>query len=104
MQEPVPTPNQQVVRPSLVQLTHIIYGLHAFAIVTGLICGQATWALNYWNVSNWSAGVLLLALFYLLVGLAQQHFQDRISPMILVEFAVVLAVALFAVWQLAPVR
>ncbi|HRA52673.1 MAG TPA: hypothetical protein PLQ83_03405 [Thermoflexales bacterium] len=76
----------------------------AFALVTGLVCAQATWALNYWNVSNWSAGVLLLAVFYLLVGLAQQHVQDHISPMILVEFGVVLAVALFAAWQLAPVR
>ena len=36
MQEPVPTPNQQVVRPSLVQLTHIIYGLHAIAVVVGV--------------------------------------------------------------------
>jgi hypothetical protein len=76
----------------------------AFALVTGLVCAQATWALNYWNVSNWSAGVLLLAVFYLLVGLAQQHVQDHISPMILVEFGVVLAVALFGAWQLAPVR
>ena len=36
MQEPVPTPNQQGVRPSLVQLTHIIYGLHAIAVLVGV--------------------------------------------------------------------
>ena len=36
MQEPVPTPNQQAVRPSLVQLTHIIYGLHAVAVLVGV--------------------------------------------------------------------
>ena len=36
MQEPVPTPNQQGVRPSLVQLTHIIYGLHAVAVGVGV--------------------------------------------------------------------
>ena len=36
MQEPVPTPDQQVVRPSLVQLTHIIYGLHAIAVLVGV--------------------------------------------------------------------
>ena len=36
MQEPVPTPNQQAVRPSLVQLTHIIYGLHAIAVGVGI--------------------------------------------------------------------
>ena len=36
MQEPVPVPNLQGVRPSLVQLTHIIYGLHAVAVVIGV--------------------------------------------------------------------
>ncbi len=36
MQEPLPTPNPQAVRPSLVQLTHIIYGLHAIAVLVGV--------------------------------------------------------------------
>ncbi len=36
MQEPVPAPNQQDVRPSLVQLTHVIYGLHAIAVLVGV--------------------------------------------------------------------
>jgi uncharacterized membrane protein len=36
MKEPVPAPNQQGVRPSLVQLTHIIYGLHAVAVGVGI--------------------------------------------------------------------
>ncbi len=36
MQEPAPTPNKQGVRPSLVQLTHIIYGLHAIAVLVGV--------------------------------------------------------------------
>mgnify|MGYP000707234121 FL=1 len=36
MQEPVPTPDHQGVRPSLVQLTHIIYGLHAIAVLVGV--------------------------------------------------------------------
>ena len=36
MQEPVPAADPQVVRPSLVQLTHIIYGLHAIAVLVGV--------------------------------------------------------------------
>lgn len=36
MQEHLPDPNQQGVRPSLVQLTHIIYGLHAIAVLVGV--------------------------------------------------------------------
>jgi uncharacterized membrane protein len=36
MQEPVAAPDLQGVRPSLVQLTHVIYGLHAFSVLTGI--------------------------------------------------------------------
>jgi hypothetical protein len=36
MQEPVPVVDLQGVRPSLVQLTHFIYGLHAIAVVVGI--------------------------------------------------------------------
>ena len=36
MNEPVPSPDLQGVRPSLVQLTHVIYGLHAVAVVIGV--------------------------------------------------------------------
>jgi uncharacterized membrane protein len=37
MPEPVAAPDLQGVRPSLVQLTHVIYGLHAFSVLTGII-------------------------------------------------------------------
>ena len=36
MQEHLPDPNQQGVRPSLVQRTHIIYALHAVAVLVGV--------------------------------------------------------------------
>ena len=36
MNEPVPAPDLQGIRPSLVQLTHVIYGLHAAAVVIGV--------------------------------------------------------------------
>ena len=36
MNEPVPAVDLQGVRPSLVQLTHIIYGLHAIAVGVGI--------------------------------------------------------------------
>ncbi len=75
-----------------------------FAGIIGLLVGQATWALNYWNISNWSAGVVLLAVFYALIGLAQQYFQDRLTRGVLAEFAVVTAIALLVAWQLAGVR
>lgn len=36
MQPPVAAPDLRGVRPSLVQLTHVIYGLHAFSVLTGI--------------------------------------------------------------------
>lgn len=36
MPESLPVPDLQGVRPSLVQLTHVIYGLHAFAVLVGV--------------------------------------------------------------------
>lgn len=38
MQEPIPTPvpDQNGVRPSLVQLTYAIYGLHTLAVIIGV--------------------------------------------------------------------
>ena len=36
MNQSVPSPDLHGVRPSLVQLTHVIYGLHAAAVVIGV--------------------------------------------------------------------
>ncbi len=74
------------------------------AAIIGWLVGQATWALNYWNVSNWSAGVILMALFYVTIGLAQQSFQGRLTRNVLIEFAVVTLIACAVAWQLANVR
>ncbi len=75
-----------------------------FSLVVGLMVGEATWALNYWNLSNWSAGVLLLAVLYVMTGLAQQYVQDRLTRGVLIEFGVVAAIATFIAWQLANVH
>lgn len=42
MPEPVPVVDLQGVRPSLVQLTHLIYGLHAVAVFVGVTSSVAT--------------------------------------------------------------
>jgi hypothetical protein len=75
-----------------------------YAAIIGWLVGQATWALNYWNVSNWSAGVILMTLFYVTVGLAQQSFQGRLTRNVLIEFAVITLIAGVVAWQLAGVR
>lgn len=75
-----------------------------YAAIIGWLVGQATWALNYWNVSNWSAGVILMTLFYVTVGLAQQSFQGRLTRNVLSEFTVITLIAIIVAWQLAGIR
>ncbi len=67
--------------------------------IIGLIVGEMTWALNYWRVDNWTAGLLLLLFFYLTTGIAQQNLMGRLRPAVLLEFGfvtvAVLALILF---------
>lgn len=75
-----------------------------YSAVIAFLIGQATWALNYWNVSIWSAGVMLLAVFYVAVGLSQQYHQGQLARGVLVEYGTVSLIALVVVWLLAANR
>jgi hypothetical protein len=58
------------------------------------VVGEATWALNYWRLDNWTASLLLLLFFYLATGIAQQYLLDRLKPAVLLEFGLVTAAVL----------
>ncbi len=62
--------------------------------IIGLLVGEATWALNYWRLDNWTASLLLLLFFYLATGIAQQYLLDRLKPAVLLEFGLVTAAVL----------
>lgn len=66
-----------------------------FAGIVGLIVGESTWALNYWQISPWTGGLFLLLIFYVVVNVAHQHLLEQLHASILVEFALV-AVAVLA--------
>lgn len=68
-----------------------------YAAIIGLVLGEATWALNYWRLDNWTASLLLLLLFYLATGIAQQYLLDRLKPAVLLEFGLVTAAVLILV-------
>jgi hypothetical protein len=73
-----------------------------FAGIVGLITGESTWALNYWQISAWAGGLFLLLIFYIAVNVAHQHLLERLSGSILVEFAVVAVVVLTIILLRAP--
>jgi hypothetical protein len=60
--------------------------------IIGLLLGQVTWALNYWVLPGLTGGLLLL------VGIAQQGLQGRLTSRVLWEFVVfgLIAVVLIA--------
>jgi hypothetical protein len=73
-----------------------------FAGIVGLITGESTWALNYWQISAWAGGLFLLLIFYTAVNVAHQHLLERLSGSILVEFAIVAVIVLTIILLRAP--
>lgn len=70
--------------------------------IIGLILGQVTWALNYWVLPGLTGGLLLLLIFYLLVGIAQQGLQQRLTGRVMWEFVVFGIIALVLIALVGP--
>lgn len=73
-----------------------------YAGITGLVLGQATWVLNYWRLDGLTAGLVLLVLFYNVVGLAQHALQGHIQRRILLEYGLITITAMALIWEFAP--
>jgi len=70
-----------------------------YAGVAGLVMAQVTWVLNYWPYTSIRVGLLLLVVFYLLVGLAHQHLAGRLTYRRAVEYlALATAAAALVAW------
>lgn len=70
--------------------------------IIGMILGQVTWALNYWVLPGLTGGLLLLLIFYLMVGIAQQGLQERLTRRVLLEFVIFSVVALLLIALVGP--
>jgi hypothetical protein len=70
------------------------------AAIIGLSMGQLTWALNYWRIGTLNAGLLLFLVFYLLIGMSQQHLMGKLSSRTFWEFGAIAAVALVVIFSL----
>jgi len=73
-----------------------------YAGIAGLILGQATWALNYWRLDSLTGGLVLLILFYNVVGLSQHALQGSIRRRVLLEYGLITIAALALIWEFAP--
>ncbi|MGE5531362.1 MAG: hypothetical protein ACM3VW_04505 [Bacteroidota bacterium] len=73
-----------------------------YAGIAGLVLGQATWALNYWRLDSLTGGLVLLVLFYDVVGLSQHALQGHVRRRIVVEYALITITAIALIWEFAP--
>lgn len=73
-----------------------------YSLVIGLMMGEVLWAMNYWSVNGLVAGLVMTALFYILVSAAQQYLWGHLSWWMLVEFTLVLVVVALLVSRFAP--
>lgn len=65
-----------------------------YALLTGLLMGELTWALNYCSLDARTGGALLLLAFYLCTGLTQQSLWGRLNQRVLLEYGTVGALGL----------
>ena len=79
----------------------LAYGM-AYAGVIGLLMGEVTWALNYWRANALTVGVLLMMVFYVLVGLVREHLRGTLGPRVLLEFLGVAALGVWIATRFAP--
>ncbi|MFQ5856779.1 MAG: hypothetical protein ACE5LU_14185 [Anaerolineae bacterium] len=71
--------------------------LWPYAAPTALIVGLATWGLNHMHLDSLAGGGLLLLVFYLVTGVAQQLIQRDLSRRVLIEFAVAAVLGLLLI-------
>jgi len=72
------------------------------ASVVGVVLGESSWAMNYWQINSWTGGIVLMLIFYVMTGLASQHLQGKLSRRVMVEFFVVAVVGLAVLMVFRP--
>jgi Protein of unknown function (DUF5656) len=73
-----------------------------YAAVIALVLGQTTWAFNYWRADSLTVGVLMMLLFYVLVGVVQEYVRGAIDRQVIMEFFAVAALGIWIVVWFGP--
>ena len=73
-----------------------------YGALTGLVMAQCVWVLGYWSIQPLSAGTILLLVFYILTGVVQGAWEERLGRRALVEYGLTAALAVVVVLVLGP--
>lgn len=60
-----------------------------YALIAGLSTGQVIWAMNYMRLGGVSGGLVLLFVFYIATGVANQTLQAKLTRRLLLEYGAV---------------
>ena len=72
------------------------------SLVAALLVGELTWALNYWAaLTTLVGGAFLLVTFYVIFGILSHYVDRTLTRRLMLEFGVVGAVAIIAVFTSA---
>jgi hypothetical protein len=71
-----------------------------YGLLTAILLGECAWALNYWRLASLAGGLIMLLIFYTVVGIAQQILLSRLTRRTLAEFAVVGALIFLLILRL----
>jgi hypothetical protein len=70
--------------------------------VIGLILGETTWALNYWQADALTVGVLLMVLFYVLTAIVREYTRAGVRWRTVAELLAVAALGIVIAVQFGP--
>ncbi len=73
-----------------------------YAAAVGISLGEIVWALNYWNLSGFIGGALLLIFFYAFTGIIQQYLWSRLNKIVFAEFTMIVGGAIALLFWLRP--
>ena len=73
-----------------------------YAAAVGISLGEIVWALNYWNLSGFIGGALLVIFFYAFTGIIQQYLWNRLNKIVFVEFTMIVVGAITLIFWLRP--
>lgn len=74
-----------------------------YSLVGGLLLGEITWALNYWPLTGWTGGAVLLIAFYLIAGLLLVQVRAGVRRRDVLEYGlgagVMFAIVAASLWR-----
>lgn len=68
-----------------------------YGVTPGILLGLLNWVLSYWRLTTLQGGLVLLTVFYIVIGLIQQYLYGRFDRRVIFEYSGVAAFLLLLI-------